>query len=75
MALAKKDFIGKIMPVETNIVIFEVTGAYNPKTFCEMLRQHDILCLPISSTHVRMVTHLDITKEMLKRLVDVIDAS
>ena len=25
-ALLKKDFIGKIMPVETNIVIFEVSG-------------------------------------------------
>jgi threonine aldolase len=74
-ALAKKDFIGKIMPVDTNIVIFEVNGSYTPKTFCEMLKQHDILCLPISSSHVRMVTHLDITKEMLKRLVDVIDAS
>jgi len=71
-ALAKKDFIGKIMPVETNIVIFEVTGSYTAKEFCERLKLDDILCLTISPTQVRMVTHLDITKEMLNQLVGII---
>lgn len=72
--LSKKDFIGKIMPVETNIIIFEVVGSYNPKEFCNKLRQHKILCLSISKNQVRMVTHLDITKEMLKNLIQVIEA-
>lgn len=69
-ALGKKNFVGKIMPVETNIVIFEVIGAYSPKDFCAKLKEYNILCLPISKTQVRMVTHLDFTKEMLKRLTD-----
>ena len=73
-ALAGKDFIGKIMPVETNILIFELTGAYNAKEFCNKLHQHKILCLPISASQVRMVTHLDITKEMVKNLTRVIGA-
>ena len=73
-ALVKKDFIGKIIPVETNILIFEVQGTYLPKEFCSKLRQHKILCLPISATQVRMVTHLDITKEMVNNLVHVIGA-
>jgi len=74
-ALAKKIFVGKIMPVETNIVIFEITGSsYTAKTFCEKLAQYEILCLSISSTQVRMVTHLDFTKEMLKKLIETIDA-
>lgn len=73
-ALLKKDFIGNMMPVETNILIFEVKGTYGPKEFCNKLRQHRILCLPISATQVRMVTHLDITKEMLKNLIQVIEA-
>ncbi len=72
-ALAKKDFIGKIMPVETNIVIFEVTGSYTPKTFCDKLEKHEILCLAISSTQVRMVTHLDFTKEMRQPLLQLIE--
>lgn len=73
-ALSKKTFIGKIMPVETNIIIFEITGSYTPKDFCGTLKQHDILCLPISATQVRMVTHLDFTKEMLKHLLSVIES-
>lgn len=74
-ALAKKDFVGKIMPVETNIVIFEIIGSsYTPKSFCEELARYDILCLSISPTQVRMVTHLDFTKEMLKKLIDTIHA-
>jgi threonine aldolase len=72
--LLKKDFIGKIIPVETNIIIFEVTGSYTPKEFCEILSKNNILCLPISATQVRMVTHLDINKEMLNKLIEVINA-
>ena len=73
-ALLQKEFIGKMMPVETNILIFEVIDSYTPKEFCDTLRHHDVLCLPISATQVRMVTHLDITKEMVKNLIDVITA-
>lgn len=72
-ALTKKDFTGKIMPVETNIVIFEISGSYSPKTFCEKMQKANILCLPISATQVRMVTHLDFTKEMLNKLLQVIE--
>jgi len=73
-ALSKKDFIGKIMPVETNIIIFEVMGSYTAKQFCERLKQDDILCLSISPTQVRMVTHLDVTAAMVKKLIGVIEA-
>ena len=74
-ALGKKDFVGKIMPVETNIVIFEVKeSSYTAKILCEKLAKYDILCLSISASQVRMVTHLDFTKEMLKNLIEVIEA-
>jgi threonine aldolase len=73
-ALLQKEFIGKMMPVETNIVIFEVMGAYTAASFCEEMAKYEILCLPISATQVRMVTHLDITKEMIKFLLETIAA-
>ena len=73
-ALVKKDFVGNMMPVETNIIIFELTGSHTPKSFCAQLAAHDILCLAISSTQVRMVTHLDFTKDMLIKLLQLIDA-
>jgi threonine aldolase len=72
-ALLKKDFISTIMPVETNIIIFEVTGSYSPKEFCETLSKNNILCLPISATQVRMVTHLDVSDEMIKKLIETIE--
>ena len=73
-ALLEKDFIGKMMPVETNIVIFEVLGENAPVHFCEKMKQYDILCLPISATQVRMVTHLDITNEMIDKLISIINS-
>lgn len=72
-SLSNKDFVGTIMPVDTNIVIFEVTGRFTPSAFCNKLGEQEIRCLPISTTQVRMVTHLDFTKEMLDKLVRVID--
>ncbi|MBS1511997.1 MAG: low-specificity L-threonine aldolase [Bacteroidetes bacterium] len=74
-ALGKKDFISRIMPVETNIIIFEVKGAaYTAQSFCDYLNRHDILCLPISPLQVRMVTHLDVTAAMINHLVSIIEA-
>jgi threonine aldolase len=43
--LLKKNFIGKIMPVETNIIIFEVLDSYTPKSFTEVLAQNQILVI------------------------------
>ncbi len=73
-ALSKKDFVGNIIPVETNIIIFEVKGPYSPVSFCAKLKEHQILCLPISASQVRMVIHLDITHEMVNLLLSVLES-
>ena len=73
-ALSKKDFVGNIIPVETNIIIFEVKGPYSPVSFCAKLKEHQILCLPISASQVRMVVHLDITHEMVNLLLSVLES-
>ena len=73
IALQKKEFVGKIMPVETNIVIFEVLPPYTTKSFEAELAKFSILCMSISSTQVRMVTHLDISSEMISNLVSAIE--
>lgn len=73
-ALLKKEFTGKMLPVETNIIIFEVTGErYTARSLAEAFRKYDILVIPISPTQVRMVFHLDITEEMVKETIEVID--
>ena len=71
--LLKKDFIGKMLPVETNILIFEVKGLYTATSFAEHLKQNNIYCIPISPGHVRMVTHLDVTSDMVKKLIGLIE--
>ena len=72
-ALLKKSFTGKMMPVETNIIIFEVTGSYTARSLADTLKKYDILVIPISETQVRMVLHLDVTEEMVEDTIQVID--
>jgi threonine aldolase len=72
-ALKKKDFVGEIFPVETNIIIFEVKQPWTAPGFVEKLKDHAILGHPISSTQVRLVTHLDITPDMVEKTIDVIN--
>ena len=73
-ALLNKDFTGKMMPVETNIVIFEVLSEGAAAEFCKRMKLFGILCLPISETQVRMVTHLDVTNEMINDVLQTITA-
>jgi threonine aldolase len=72
-ALLKKEFTGKMLPVETNIIIFEVVDDfYSAKSLAEAFKKYDILVMPISSTQIRMVFHLDITEQMVKETLDAI---
>ena len=73
-AFLKKPFTGKMMPVETNIIIFEITGNdYTTKSLTEELAKHDILVMAISDTQIRIVCHLDVTEEMVAKTIHVIE--
>jgi threonine aldolase len=71
-ALATKSWVKDILYPETNILIFGVSGHFNPKQLCEKLKDQQILCLPISATQVRMVFHLGVTPLMVEALLEVI---
>ena len=73
-ALRKKNFVKDIMPVETNIVIFEIDAAYCAKTLAEQLKEEGILAIAISADQMRLVTHLDISVQMVERVVEVIES-
>jgi threonine aldolase len=72
-ALVKKDFVGTIMPVETNILIFELKGRFTAKSFEKELAQSGIYTIAISPTQIRMVTHLDVTEKMVSQLISIIE--
>jgi threonine aldolase len=71
-ALDGKDFVDYILPVETNILAFAIRLPYQAGELAARLREKEVLCLPISPTQIRMVTHLDISEEMVSHTTTVI---
>jgi threonine aldolase len=71
--LAKKDFVGTVLPVETNILIFSVKDRFDPKSLVAKMKEHNILWYAISPTQVRIVTHLDITPEMIQHTIEIVE--
>lgn len=72
-ALHNKTFTGEIMPVETNIIIFEVKEKYTAPQLSAKLKENGILAIAISPTQIRIVTHLNIKVPMVQQAVDVIN--
>lgn len=69
-ALQNAPFTASILPVETNIVIFEVNRP--AAEIVAQLKEQHILAIAIAPTQVRFVLHLDVSKEMVEHTVDVI---
>jgi threonine aldolase len=69
-AIGKKDFVKMVLPVETNIIIFELTDFLTAPAFVNKLKEHDILGYAIAPNRVRLVVHLDITKEMTDKTIE-----
>ncbi|MCC6252046.1 MAG: aminotransferase class I/II-fold pyridoxal phosphate-dependent enzyme [Bacteroidia bacterium] len=63
-ALEKVEYVNKLLPVETNIVIFEVRPDLHPEIIVEALKRKNILCTTFGKKSIRMVTHMDISHEM-----------
>lgn len=71
--LLKKDFVGTILPVETNILIFEVKGKYTAPQLSEILKEQGILAIAISPTQIRFVLHLDVSASQVQQTIDIIE--
>jgi threonine aldolase len=72
-ALEKKDFVRSIMPVATNIVIFEVDQNGCARELAQQLKEKGILAIAIAANQIRFVTHLDISPAMVDEAVAVIE--
>lgn len=72
-ALEQKDFVGTILPVETNLVIFEVKGRFTAASLVDTLKHYGVLCLTVSPTQIRLVTHIGITTGMVDRILQLIN--
>ncbi len=73
-ALKEKDFVGEMLPVETNIIIFEVKGRLTAPDLVTILQRSNILAIAISPTQIRLVVHLDITPAKIQDTLNVLKA-
>lgn len=72
-AIAGKEWVREMLPVETNILIFSVQGKYTAQSLVAALEAQNVRTIAISPEQVRMVFHLDVTTDMVNRLIDMID--
>ncbi|WP_405381892.1 threonine aldolase family protein [Maribacter sp. LLG6340-A2] len=73
--LMTKQFIKKVEPIETNIVIFEIDESYmTSNAFVDKLKEKDIFIIGMGQGKLRMVTHLDYTQEMHEELLSILNA-
>ena len=70
-AIAAKEFVKLVLPVETNIIIFELQETITAPALVAKLKEHSILGYAISPNRVRLVVHLDINKEMVAKTIEV----
>jgi len=64
-ALQKHPLVKMVLPVETNLVIFELNDGEDPHSFISRMKEKEVLLLTISNNRLRIVTHLDISEEMV----------
>ena len=68
--LQSLSYVKKVEPVETNIVIFYVNDHLDANDFIGAMATKNILLTPMGEGKIRIVTHLDITREMIDRLLE-----
>lgn len=69
--IAGKSFVRMVLPVETNIIIFELADELRAADLVQQLKTHGILGYAIAPHRVRLVMHLDITPDMVQKTMDV----
>lgn len=70
-AISNRSFVKKVLPVETNIIIFELADNTAPALVAQW-KEKGILAYAIAPNRVRLVVHLDITPEMVGRTIEII---
>ncbi len=72
-ALKASDWVEKVEPVETNIIIFKLHQHLDEKLFLTALEREQIKLISMGEGKLRIVTHLEFTDEMLSKVIEVIE--
>ena len=71
-ALMASDWIEKVEPIETNIIIFKLHKNRDEQLFLAALEKENIKLISMGEGKLRIVTHLDFTDEMLSKVLEVL---
>lgn len=69
--LRQSSFVRAVMPVETNIVLFDVQEHLSADVVVKALADKGILCNSTANRTIRLVTHLDLTEVMVDQAIEV----
>ena len=64
-------FVKSVLPVETNIVIFEIDESILAVDFALQLKQKNVLVSVFGKHTLRLVTHLDFNDEALEKTINI----
>lgn len=70
--LQNMESVAKVQPIETNIVIFELASHTDVSTFIGHLKSNKVLISDMGGGKLRLVTHLDYTDAMHKKLLEIL---
>lgn len=68
--LAELPFVSRVLPVDTNIVIFELDHRHPADDYVARLGEYGIRCNTFGKQMIRFVTHLDISSAMIDFTLD-----
>jgi len=70
--ISKLDYVDNVVPVYTNIVIFNLNKNIQPAAYIEKLAAAGIKATGFGKQAIRFVTHLDFTEEMLGKTEEIL---
>lgn len=70
--LQQLSYVKNVLPVDTNIVVFEVTDNHNHQTIIEKLVAKNLKCVAFGPQLIRLVTHLNFTDDMLTETISIL---
>jgi threonine aldolase len=68
--LLEQSYVKAVLPVDTNIIIFELIDGIKAEHFVAKLKQNNVWCTGFGGQSIRMVTHLDFEINACEKLCE-----
>ena len=75
VTIAALPFVQKVLPVETNIIVFHLDDSISDQAFLNILATHNVVAVQFGKQTIRMVTHLDFNDDQLDKMRTILKAA